>query len=270
MGDPFANPGGELVGGLLGPTIEHQIRMNQIKKAKAIEAYRNNLALPDVHVAEHWEWAKPLEPKVVGDDGEELTLEKRRQIMADKRKAVENGDLVQGVDYTEAFDEDIGQERLGEAAENNREGIRVVRPIDEDSPTPENKMAECLYTSGHDAVIDSPTLSNHTKYAMKAIIDASLERRARVHQVSMSHQTLKLIERMLKQDGIHRYWGSDIKVNDKLGNVIRFEANPYYPETANKYSVVFVHRDMYNMWGVDPAAETDILPAIEEAPNAES
>ncbi len=68
-------------------------------------------------------------PKIVGEDGEELTIERRRELMAGKKPMCdENGELRSDENYTEQFDDDIEQERLGKTAEENRPGMRIVQP----------------------------------------------------------------------------------------------------------------------------------------------
>lgn len=124
MVDPFFNGGGEIVsGGSVG--VVRRISMVQLQKEKAISAYRRNIALPDVHIADRDE---EYVPKVVGEDGEELTIERRRQLMAGKKPMFDSkGEETQEV-YTDKFDEDIEAEPLGKTAVENRPGIRVVRP----------------------------------------------------------------------------------------------------------------------------------------------
>ncbi len=125
MPDPFFNGGGDIVHGAATKAV-HSINVAQMKAEKAISAYRHNIALPDVHIADRNE---EFVPKIVGEDGEELTIERRRELMAGKKPMCdENGELRSDENYTEQFDDDIEQERLGKTAEENRPGMRIVQP----------------------------------------------------------------------------------------------------------------------------------------------
>jgi hypothetical protein len=94
---------------------------------------QSNIALPDLYVIDRAD-TKP--PPCLGEDGQEMTFERRQQLMAGKKPmfdATDPNDMTTakftGTDYTKAFDNDITQEKLGESAIKNRpKGLRVYKP----------------------------------------------------------------------------------------------------------------------------------------------
>jgi len=94
---------------------------------RIVSAYRQNVALPDVHIADR---ESEFEPVVVAEDGEELTPERRVQLMREagvKPMFDEQGKPTDQT-YLGVFDDLIDQERMGKTAEENRPGYRVVQP----------------------------------------------------------------------------------------------------------------------------------------------
>lgn len=126
MSDPFTNSGGSICGGG-GIAATDTISAVRLARENAISAYRNNIALPDVHVADREEEFVPL---VVGEDGQELTLERRRQLMEEAQVApmFDSDGKSTGQLYTGVFDDVVTPERLGKTAEANRHGYRFVQP----------------------------------------------------------------------------------------------------------------------------------------------
>ena len=284
MIDPrFTNSGGNL----FGTAIERTVRMSQLKREKAVTAYRNNIALPDVHIADR---TKDFVPLIVGDDGQPLTEERRRQLMKEagvKPMFDENGQPTDQTYLTggeSAFDKVIGTERLGETAEASRPGMRVVQPrelelipdLDEDSVrcaqsgtfVPESSEQQqmslvtgnCLYTSGQDAVTDLASLGRQIRYAMMSIIKAT-PRNISVHRVRMAPQTKQVLDCLYTaakaQPFTDRFYGVPVSYSDKLRNEIRFFADFSYADLHGCYSSVYLHRDLYALWGVDLKADTE-------------
>jgi len=117
MSDPFARMFDNLAG-------EHRkVSAVDMQRDRAISAYRQNIALPDVWIADR---DAAYEAKVVGEDGNEMTLERRQELMRGTKPCIdETGRLRKDVDYrTEEWD--IGTERLGDSAVKNRPGIRMA------------------------------------------------------------------------------------------------------------------------------------------------
>jgi hypothetical protein len=127
MSDPFASIFGAR-GNHAG--IIHEIRIGQHQEARqrAIEAYRAGIALPDVHIADRTDTSQVI--KVVGEDGQEMTMERRRELMekSGKRPMFNPDGTPTGEVYTNAFDPLVEPERFGKSAEENRPPIRIVKP----------------------------------------------------------------------------------------------------------------------------------------------
>jgi len=120
----FDRRGGHLFGSIETQLVR-RLDMTEVSMQRAVNAYRNGLALPDVHIADRDE---KFVPRVVGEDGQELTVERRAQLMRDagvKPMFDEEGHET-AEHYVSAFESVIGQERFGESAERNRRGMRIV------------------------------------------------------------------------------------------------------------------------------------------------
>lgn len=131
MSDPFASIFGAK-GNFAGVIHEIRISAHQQARQQAIDAYKAGIALPDVHIADR---TKPIGPlKVVGEDGQEMTVERRRQLMeaAGKRPMFNPDGTPTGEVYTNAFDKVVEPERFGKSAEENRHTMRVVKPVELD------------------------------------------------------------------------------------------------------------------------------------------
>jgi len=123
MTDPFAI--------LRSPIAE----VRQMSCNRTLDLWRqSNIALPDLHVIDR---SDTTIPKSVGEDGQEMTFERRQQLMAGKTPMFTASDpsnhataQFSGASYTLAFEMDIAQEPLGESAIANRpKGLRVFKPV---------------------------------------------------------------------------------------------------------------------------------------------
>lgn len=126
MTDPFANSAG--LAPITGQGIEQSINVRQMQRQRAIDAYRNNIALPDVHIADRNDRTPP---RVVAEDGEELTPERRAQLMREagvRPMFSEDGKATDQEYDGHEFDGVVETERLGKTAEENRGPVRVVQP----------------------------------------------------------------------------------------------------------------------------------------------
>lgn len=126
--NPFGNYGGDVFANGGQSPIVHTVRADVLAADRAIMAYRNNIAAPDIAIADR---TVPYVPVVLGEDGQELTPERRAQLMREsgaKPMFNERGKLRPGLDYRQSFDRVIDTEELGRSAVNARPGYRVVRP----------------------------------------------------------------------------------------------------------------------------------------------
>ncbi len=126
MSNIFGNAGGGVVDPT-GSVIEQRVSVARLSTERALAAYRQNIAMPDVHIADR---TVAFVPVILGEDGQELTPERRRQLMAEARvrPMFDVFGEPTGEQYTGAFNTVIAQERLGESAERNRPPIRIVQP----------------------------------------------------------------------------------------------------------------------------------------------
>jgi len=62
----------------VGSALVRHINASELSMERIVSAYRQNVALPDVHIADR---ESEFEPVVVAEDGEELTPERRVQLM---------------------------------------------------------------------------------------------------------------------------------------------------------------------------------------------
>jgi hypothetical protein len=124
MTDPFAT---------LKP-LTHTAEVRYQASNQSLELWRQaNIALPDLYVIDRAD-TKP--PPCLGEDGQEMTFERRQQLMAGKKpmfEAADPNDMTTAkftrAEYTHAFDNDIQPEKLGESAIKNRpKGLRIFKP----------------------------------------------------------------------------------------------------------------------------------------------
>lgn len=124
----FANRNGDIfANGNITPMIQ-TVRADSLATDRAIIAYRNNIAPPEIAIADR---TVEYVPTVVGEDGKEITPERRAQLMQESGAEPmfnAEGKPNEGVNYLGVFDRVIETERLGKSAEDARPGYRVVRP----------------------------------------------------------------------------------------------------------------------------------------------
>ena len=132
-------------GGLFGSIAEMRfIDAIQQRRDAAISMYRHaNIAMPDVHIADR---NVEFIPKIVGDDGQELTPERRAELMKKSKPCVDENGRVRGldplaedIDYVEDF-KDIPQEVWGTAAVANRPPMRKITPRELELPIEEETL----------------------------------------------------------------------------------------------------------------------------------
>ncbi len=106
--------------------------MRQMRALQTLQLYSDQgLASPELAIADQ---RVGFVPKVVGEDGEAMTFERRQQLMAGRPTLVQVAEEMKKTGKTadEVYDYanaqlDITIERLGKAAEEARQGWRVVK-----------------------------------------------------------------------------------------------------------------------------------------------
>jgi len=264
MSDPFSNTGGSSFGNSEEVPLIHTVSPSREASERAISAYRHNIALPDVHVADrHQEYV----PVVVGEDGQELTPERRRQLMEqagvqpmfdEHGKPTGQTYVVMGDEGASSpFDEHIEPERIGLSAERNRPNPRVVRPrefdirADIDEDTVRSAAGETHVPGVQDAQmgargllyvgypVRSIQLAGSLKKAMKAIYDASGNRKAGPKEVHVAHKTLDrflaAFSRYALSPDTSQLFGCHV-IPMEVEDVFRFYGDPAY--TGASYSEI--------------------------------
>lgn len=135
MSDPFYT-GGQLLGGLSGAEIV--MNTPSQRAAHDVNAYRNNVAPAGLAIADRRD-RTPI--AVLGQDGQELTLERRQQIMNAIREGADE----------EQLDELCTAEKLGESAQKHLPGTRFVQPRELASPDLSQFMCDGRYEQSEHA-----------------------------------------------------------------------------------------------------------------------
>lgn len=254
MGDPFSfsNP---TAGPLPGFKIEQVIKMNQERRARAIDAYRNNIAVDDMYVITHRLFAQPVDVPVVGEDGQPLTPERRRQIMAGKPTMAEDADF----DYRTAFD-DIESEPLGRTAESLREGIRIVRPLDEDRLRPPIMLTERIAYEYADRSVKRLCESVYAVLREMTDDPRFADVPTPLPFVIMSESVRQLLAWLadVPTHDVVSYWGSHLCVDPRAGDTIYFEGNAYHEQTAGLYGSIQLSPELFDGIGIAPPGSPTI------------
>ncbi len=255
------------------PGLHFEISHQQQQVQRALAAYRNNIALPDVHVASRHDRSQP---PVLGEDGEEMTFERRASLMAGKRPMLEqtpDGRVrIVDQDFSQQFDEDIGQERLGKSAIENRPGMRVVRPKELELgvtevggtmapegtwiPGTEGDVSRCLYTAPN--VNHTASLITELHACIRAVVGASGDRRLACRGVSASSRALQRISQALGGDCESRLLGIPVTVVPHRDNEIRFHADHEVPDLAGSYASLFL---------IEPLLPVAVAEEVDECPS---
>jgi len=115
MVDPFATHLGV-------PAQYRRYSHAQERRARDVRAYFDGLAMPGLVVVDH---QHPDTPPVIGQDGQELTWERRQQLAAERRLSAQHIDL--DLDYRQVW-EDVEEEGLGRTGNQLLPPLRIIRP----------------------------------------------------------------------------------------------------------------------------------------------
>lgn len=278
MRDPFdrliSNRGGELVngGGSLVPDRGVELRMTvqraQLQRERAIAAYKRNIALEDVHIADHR--SDTPEPEIVGEDGEPMTWERRCELMRDKETMVDEHGRVRGydeeaepIDYTHSFDDAIETETLGESSIRSWQGIRVIQPREleiafevgenfgEKREEAENDaMVACIFTTGRSAITHEHAFR---KYFHEAISKILRETKYPVTEIWLSGPGGNILSKWgvfsLNEEENdlepYIYYGARVRVDDSLKNEVRLIVDEKHPSRPRIYASLFLDDEEY-------------------------
>lgn len=273
--------------------IVHQHSQIQEQRERAISAYRNNIALPDVYIADR---TSDYQAPTVGEDGQEMTLERRAQLMKEAGASPmfdQQGNPTGAAYVTDAeqsvFDQVIQSERLGQSAEANREEIRVVQPRELDMleivgqdfdastlasaeddlfvPGSEVQMQRkvgCLYTSGCQDMADPDAMRRAIRDAIRAVYTQSGELRKGPVLCETSATGLAAAQYVMELSGIEtrqpdRFLGILVRVDSSRRNELRFYGDPAFDQTRGSYASVFLCRKLYDQVAArfhDPHCDT--------------
>jgi hypothetical protein len=227
--------------GIEPTAIVHKVSIVQMQKERALSAYRNNIAMPDVHIARMGDFS-PVD--AVGEDGEAMTFERRQQLMEGKKPWIEDPEA----DRRELVsEEELPTEAYGDADIARRQGIRRVKPEE----MTEELMAQrspttCVWSSGSDAVTNYDEL---TKYVGEAI-DKLVGTHGRLLDCFvMSKEGASAIDYLTKSTGLLDE-PSVLKNKVYLHHEVRFDDTQFHhiqlwaAGFPRLFASVFIHREL--------------------------
>lgn len=271
--DPF-----DALVGITTPSVIQQINLRQLQLQQSLGAYANHhIATPDLHIANR---RSTYVPKIVGEDGQEMTMERRAQLMQGKPTmadlAVSGADPMDVGDYTQLFTEqDIGLEELGAAAVANRAGFRQVVACELELPTEllarqglpgeMQDMSLCCYSAPF--LTDGRMLWAEMGVAIlkiRALSEAGIG----PEQLLMSQTVQALLSGWAGQEVGTHFMGLPVFISDRLKNEIRLCATSSIPELRCRYASLFIDQDLYASLEIELEIEIDtaLLPAIKPPP----
>jgi hypothetical protein len=235
----------------------------QLQKDRIIAAYKNNILLPEVSLADHTT-RKPID--VVGEDGQAMTRERRVALMKGRPVGIVDGDIRTDVDFTKVA-VDITPEPYCASADARKESIRLVQPkeakvtLEVDLGVPSDLEAAtfstmpCCWSSGQDLVGDIAGLHKYCGEAIAALKSACGG--AGPAEVHTARDTMFAVEALITRkptqpaEGM-QFQGVPIRYNESLGNELRFYAGNDCPGMSRRYASVFVHRDLISLYTINP------------------
>jgi hypothetical protein len=274
MKDPFFNSGGEVVTGPSSAVV-HKVNISQMKAEQAVSAYKRNVAIPGVHIADR---DIPFEAKEVGEDGQEMTFERRQELMKGKPPMIDEDGQMRDHDYRDEFE--IETEELGETTQREleAEGYRVVQARElEVSPEIDIDMIEaakgaplihriekvnCVYTTGGSVITDIHRLKH---YILEAFNRVAHETGCVATVILMSDTVLSIVKRWCEDDGTRfdgkSLWGCRIEIFKEANECIRVVCDD--PELDHPvFASLFVDVDIYRAEVSEE--ETGEYPAFED------
>lgn len=265
MADPFSFLGKS---GGVSSGVYQSVDVQQLARQKAIEAYRQGIAAPDVHIADRFDETQPL---VLGEDGKPLTPERVRQLMkeAGVKPMFDQDGKPTGEVYTDKFDT-IESERIGESAERGRHPVRVVKPkalvdapllppetVDSDAQNMQPDLTipyrnqNCVFTTGSDVLTPATALEWCRKCIASLATSHPKHRGPRYIQASEAAIELLaswLPEKMAERSalgGCTSLMDLSVQINNALAERVVFVMDPEDPYMANNYSSAFINRQLF-------------------------
>lgn len=252
-----------------------------MKLQQSLGLYANHqLATPDLHVANR---ATGFVPRIVGEDGQEMTMARRQELMKGKPTMADLA--ATGVDpmdvgqYTTLFDKDIELEEMGASAIANRRGFQRV--VTQELELPNELLARqglpgeirdvtlCCYSAPY--VRDAQTFWSELGVAILKIralgpLDLAPE------QVLMSQAAHALVGAWYKQmHPVQSLWSGvgDLLMNmpvyqvDRLTNELRVCATSSRPELSGRYASLFIDQTIFDALNIDLGEETVVMPIVK-------
>ena len=144
--------------------VVQRCSQSQLQRDRAISAYRNNIALPDVHIASVGD-TKPVD--IVSQDGKPLTFERRQQLMQGKTAFIDSPDTDRRKEWeTEAIVDEV----LGMSDIVRRPPLRKVTPLEmTEELMAQRELSECLWSSGSDACATADELFRKMEEALQGL-----------------------------------------------------------------------------------------------------
>lgn len=235
--------------------IVQKIGITQMATQRAISAYRNNILLPDVHQARLGDMT-PVES--VGEDGQPMTPERRRQLMEGKKPWIENPQMDRRNLLSE---EELPTEELGLAEIARRKGIRRVTPVElTEELMAQRQPADCAWTSGSDAGYD---LAHIVRYVMEA--KQAIEKKGRmIDCLVMSREAAKTIDYLVRITGDLQttpilqgmsFVGVHVRLDDAQEHHVQLWATGF----PRQFASIFIHRELLRRVREDETQVIDII-----------
>jgi len=245
----------------------------QYQKDRVLEAYRNNIALPEVSIADH-KVNQVIE--AVGEDGHEMTWERRVALAQGRPQGTKDTpaglDLRDDVDFRVIRDNDLTPERYGASADIRKPQIRVIRPrgfalaVEIDIGVPSDlepatfARMPCCWSTGQDLVGNREELRDYCMQAVGAIIKEC--QGLPPTEVHMTKATAFVLESLITQNPVvplegMQFLGYPVKYTDSLRNELRFYANNQCGGVPRVYASVFINRDLISLYSIDVEPSKD-------------
>lgn len=238
--------------------IVQNVGIAQIRRENAINAYRHNIAMPDVHIAQLGD-SSPVD--TVGQDGQVLTFEMRQKLMEGKTPWVEDPECDRRELHSE--EEVADEKRLGEAEIARRPGLRRVTPVElTDELMAQRQPATCVWSSGSDAGYDFAHISGYVLEGESVLVDKG----RLIDCLVMSKEAAYAIDhlaRCARVEGVNvtrdkRFLSFDVRFDDQQEHHLQVWAAGF----PRLFASVFIHRELLHQ--LRQQGETQKLPVVRE------
>jgi len=245
--------------------IVQKASMTQMQRDRAISAYRNNIALPDVHIAQLGS-VGPVDS--VGQDGQPMTFARRQELMRGKQTYLERGPDAPRPDI------EIETEEYGKSDIDRRPGMRKVTPVEMTEELMAQRLpADCLWTSGSDACAEASDLRTYVQMALE-VLDQSNAPAIRVVLSNSGADTLAYILRKHMDEDLTPALQRLLQLPRTLDDTQHHHLQIWGDGFPRVYTSVFLNRGLMSQiqqrkdWEKSSAVDVDADTKIMQQPEA--